>query len=40
MKKKMTVSDYSVIIFCIVLFIVGTYITNLGGNNYYNPFVR
>lgn len=40
MQKKMTISDYCVIIFCIVLFVVGLIITNQGGNNLYNPFVR
>ncbi len=40
MKKKMTAADYSVIVFCIVLFVVGMIITNQGGNNLYNPFVR
>ena len=39
MKKKMTAADYSVIVFCVILFIVGMYITNQGGNNLYNPFV-
>ena len=40
MKKKMTTSDYAVIAFCFVLFVVGMIITNQGGNNLYNPFVR
>lgn len=40
MKKKMTTADYAVIAFCIVLFVVGMIITNQGGNNLYNPFVR
>jgi len=40
MQKKMTISDYLVIAFCIVLFVVGLIITNQGGNNLYNPFVR
>ena len=40
MQKKMTVSDYCVIGFCIVMFVVGLIITNQGGNNLYNPFVR
>ncbi len=39
MKKKMTVADYGVICFCVVLFVVGMIITNQGGNNLYNPFV-
>lgn len=39
MKKKMTVNDYLVIAFCIVVFVVGLIITNQGGNNLYNPFV-
>lgn len=39
-QKKMTVSDYCVISFCIVLFVVGLIITNQGGSNIYNPFVR
>ena len=40
MQKKMTIADYSVIAFCIILFVVGLIITNQGGNNLYNPFVR
>lgn len=40
MQKKMTTSDYAVIAFCIVLFVVGLIITNQGGSNIYNPFVR
>ena len=40
MKKKMTTADYAVIAFCVVLFVVGMIITNQGGNNLYNPFVR
>lgn len=40
MQKKMTIADYCVIGFCIVLFIVGLIITNQGGSNIYNPFVR
>ena len=40
MQKKMTIADYSVIVFCIVMFVVGLIITNQGGNNLYNPFVR
>ena len=40
MKKKMTIADWSMIVFCIVLFTVGMIITNQGGNNMYNPFVR
>ena len=39
MKKKMDKADYAVIVFCIVLFIVGMIITNMGGNNLYNPFI-
>ena len=39
MKKKMTIADYCVIAFCIILFVVGLYITNQGGNNLYNPFI-
>ena len=39
MQKKMTASDYLVIAFCIVLFVVGMIITNQGGNNLYNPFI-
>ena len=39
MQKKMTVADYCVIAFCIVLFVVGMIITNQGGSNIYNPFV-
>ncbi len=39
MKKKMTIADYCVIGFCILLFVVGLYITNQGGNNLYNPFI-
>ncbi|MBR4470413.1 MAG: energy-coupling factor transporter transmembrane protein EcfT [Erysipelotrichaceae bacterium] len=39
MKKKMTIADYCVITFCILLFVVGLYITNQGGNNLYNPFI-
>ena len=38
-KKKMTVADYCVILFCIVMFVVGLIITNQGGSNIYNPFV-
>ncbi len=38
-KKKMTVADFSVILFCIVMFIVGLIITNQGGSNIYNPFI-
>ena len=40
MQKKMTAADYGVIAFCVVLFAVGLIITNQGGNNLYNPFVR
>ncbi|MBQ6335558.1 MAG: energy-coupling factor transporter transmembrane protein EcfT [Erysipelotrichaceae bacterium] len=40
MKKKMTVADYSVILLCVLIFVVGMIITNQGGNNLYNPFVR
>ena len=40
MKKKMETADYAVIALCILIFVVGLYITNLGGNNLYNPFVR
>ena len=40
MQKKMNIADYSVILFCIILFIVGLIITNQDGNNLYNPFVR
>ena len=39
-KKKMTAADYGVIVFCIMLFVVGMIITNQGGNNLFNPFVR
>ncbi len=39
-KKKMTAADYGVIAFCIILFVVGMIITNQGGNNLFNPFVR
>jgi energy-coupling factor transport system permease protein len=39
MQKKMTVADYCVIAFCIVLFVAGMIITNQGGSNVYNPFV-
>ena len=39
MQKKMTASDYLVIAFCVVLFVVGMIITNQGGNNLYNPFI-
>ena len=38
MQKKMTVADYCVIAFCIILFVVGLIITNQGGSNVYNPF--
>ena len=38
-KKKMTVADYCVILFCIVMFVVGLIITNQGGSTIYNPFV-
>ena len=40
MQKKMAAADYGVIAFCVVLFAVGLIITNQGGNNLYNPFVR
>ena len=40
MQKKITTADYCVIAFCIVVFVVGLIITNQGGNNLYNPFVR
>ena len=40
MKKKMTAADYGVILLCVVIFVVGLFITNQGGNNLYNPFVR
>ena len=40
MKKKMTASDYGVILLCLVIFVVGLIITNQGGKNLYNPFVR
>ena len=36
----MTVADYSVILLCVLIFVVGMIITNQGGNNLYNPFVR
>ncbi|MBR0136888.1 MAG: energy-coupling factor transporter transmembrane protein EcfT [Erysipelotrichaceae bacterium] len=38
-KKKMTAADYSVIAFCIIMFVVGLIITNQGGSNIYNPFI-
>lgn len=40
MKKKMTMADYGVIALCILIFVVGLIITNQGGNNLYNPFMR
>ena len=40
MKKKMTAADYGVILTCVIIFVVGLYITNQGGNNLYNPFAR
>ena len=39
-KKKMTAADFRVIAFCIIMFTVGLIITNQGGSNIYNPFVR
>ena len=39
-KKKMIKADYAMIAFCAVLFTVGMIITNHGGSNIYNPFVR
>ncbi len=39
-KKKMSKADYAMVAFCVVLFVVGLIITNQGGNNMYNPFVR
>ena len=38
--KKMTVADYCVIAFCAFVLIAGLIITNQGGSNIYNPFVR
>ena len=38
--KKMTAADYAMIVFCAVILIGGLIITNQGGNNLYNPFVR
>ena len=38
--KKMTAADYVMIVFCAVILIGGLIITNQGGNNLYNPFVR
>ena len=40
MLKKMTIADYSVIALCILILVVGLIITNQGGSNIYNPFVR
>ena len=40
MKKKMETADYIAIGLCIVIFVVGLIITNQGGSNIYNPFVR
>ena len=40
MKKKMETADYIVISLCVVIFVVGLIITNQGGSNIYNPFVR
>ena len=39
-RKKLTAADYGVIGFCVIMFVVGLIITNQGGNNIYNPFVR
>lgn len=38
-KKKMDKADWSVIAFCIILFVVGMIITYQGGSNIWNPFV-
>ena len=40
MRKKMTAADYGVIGLCVLIFVVGLIITNQGGNNLYNPFMR
>ena len=39
-KTKLIIVFIVIIALCILIFVVGLYITNLGGNNLYNPFVR